>query len=925
MIILAPIEFILRNIFEFSYSITKNYGFSLILMSFVVTIGTYPLYYLADIWKKKEDNIQLEMKKEIDDIKRAFKGQKQFYMIQATYRFHNYKSWYALRAALGLLIQIPFFFAAYNMLSSYQGYAGHSFLCFTDLAKADGLLYGVNFLPILMTLVNILSSVIYSRSLSIKANKQLLILALVFFVFLYNSPAALLIYWTCNNLLSLVKSYFLNKNKPLSYIDSEEKRILKGLSIPVILYSIMIINLFIINHHREVTKELFLADILITILIFLFSSIYTKRIKESLTNLFCLLKQNILVTVFFCLALFLYLFKPDITIINITRLEVPLFLFCIFIYQISIINYFFPQYSLSFNKSDNKQLFLSFIFFNFVLSLGLPLKYYLQAPEEAGCKFSSILLTGVIVYIFISLITYLIIHKAKYTTILIGSFIIIASSINLLFPLNVGVISGFELTMKNNFLNVAFANFCKDLFIGFISFVVLFYLYTKKAALFKFIPIIVFLVATLQIFQLLYKNSSEESLPQKISETSTIPDKYLKMHALSPDKPNIIYICLDMFNGEYIPRIREDIPDFDRHFNGFTYYKDTLSISGWTVTSFGGSLYYGNDYSPINNNKNKTFIIDSGKQALVKLKSLLTDNGYDYSFINDSILHEVSVGAEKDFSIFAYYWCNKHNIKLGSVNKIPMLEMFSLFQLSPALLKFYIYNGANWVLYGEPYTKAWNRDNAIKTLSYLDLLPELSSATSDSSKFLFIRNELSHSPFGIDKNGELIDNSYPDEINKSFSSPDAAYYSCRKCIELLINYFTWLKENNLWDNSVIVLFSDHGNNCRDNNIPVINSNDEDEINYKSRANALYMIKPLNAKNDFYLDKETLKSNGDILYDVFEGLNIKNDIKPCTNDGVRYYSFMKIFEQYEQEKTEIDYASYKVTGSIFDKNSWEEIN
>ena len=257
MNILAPIEFILRNIFEFSYSITKNYGFSLILMSLVVTIGTYPLYYLADIWKKKEDNIQLEMKKEIDDIKRAFKGQKQFYMIQATYRFHNYKSWYALRAALGLLIQIPFFFAAYNMLSSYQGYAGHSFLCFTDLAKADGLLYGVNFLPILMTLVNILSSVIYSRSLSIKANKQLLILALVFFVFLYNSPAALLIYWTCNNLLSLVKSYFLNKNKPLSYIDSEEKRILKGLSIPVILYSIMIINLFIINHHREVTKELF--------------------------------------------------------------------------------------------------------------------------------------------------------------------------------------------------------------------------------------------------------------------------------------------------------------------------------------------------------------------------------------------------------------------------------------------------------------------------------------------------------------------------------------------------------------------------------------------------------------------------------------------------------------------------------------------
>ena len=396
------------------------------------------------------------------------------------------------------------------------------------------------------------------------------------------------------------------------------------------------------------------------------------------------------------------------------------------------------------------------------------------------------------------------------------------------------------------------------------------------------------------------------------------------MHSLSKDKTNIIYICLDMFNSEYISRMQNEIKDFSEKFKGFTYYKDTLSVSGWTETSFGGALYFGNEYSPLNNNLRKLYVRTAGQEALDKLKKLLSQNDYSANFINDIILREINLSAEADFSDFAYYWCHKNKIQLNSINKIPMLEMFSVFQFVPILLKSYVYDGSSWIFYGETFSFKWNRDNAIKTLSYLDLLPELSSNTAEKSNFLFIRTELPHQPFGIDENGNLINDDYPDPVNKSFYSSDAAYYSAKKTLKLLINYFDWMKNNQVWDNSIIVLFSDHGNNCFDNNIPIINQNSEEEKLYKSRANALYMIKPLNSTCDFFVDTETFKSNGDILYDIFNDLGIQSDIQPCTIDGIRKYSYMKRLKDIDEHKEIIDYASYEVSGSIFDKKSWIDL-
>ena len=48
------------------------------------------------------------MKPDIEHIKRNFKGDERFLLIQACYKIYDYKTIYAFRGTLGLLIQIPF-------------------------------------------------------------------------------------------------------------------------------------------------------------------------------------------------------------------------------------------------------------------------------------------------------------------------------------------------------------------------------------------------------------------------------------------------------------------------------------------------------------------------------------------------------------------------------------------------------------------------------------------------------------------------------------------------------------------------------------------------------------------------------------------------------------------------------------------------
>ena len=115
-----------------------------------------------------------------------------------------------MRSSFSLLLQIPFFIAAYRMLSAALVLKGTSFGPIEDLGAPDGMIrmgsIAVNLLPVLMTAINIISGTVYSKDMGLRAKLQLYITALVFLVLLYNSPSGLVLYWTLNNVFSLLKN-----------------------------------------------------------------------------------------------------------------------------------------------------------------------------------------------------------------------------------------------------------------------------------------------------------------------------------------------------------------------------------------------------------------------------------------------------------------------------------------------------------------------------------------------------------------------------------------------------------------------------------------------------------------------------------------------------------------------------------------------
>lgn len=126
-----PIEFILETIFYyFKVSTQSTYTVSVILVSLIINILSLPLYNIAEKWQQKERDMQAKMKPMIDNIKAVYKGDQAYLLIRTCQRINGYKTIYAFRGVLGLLIQIPFFLAGYNFFYKFNRSKYRKFLAY---------------------------------------------------------------------------------------------------------------------------------------------------------------------------------------------------------------------------------------------------------------------------------------------------------------------------------------------------------------------------------------------------------------------------------------------------------------------------------------------------------------------------------------------------------------------------------------------------------------------------------------------------------------------------------------------------------------------------------------------------------------------------------------------------------------------------
>ena len=209
-LIIGPLELLFELLYGLSRLLQEEPGISILLLSLAMNLLLLPLYRRADLIQEEEREKEKSLAAWAAHIKKTFKGDERYMMLQTYYRQNNYRPFHALKGLMPLLLEIPFFIAAYHFLSHLRELQGTAFGPIADLSAPDKLMtiggVTLHLLPILMTLINLLSGAVYTKGLRLRDKLQLYGMAVVFLVLLYESPSGLVLYWTCNNLFSLIKN-----------------------------------------------------------------------------------------------------------------------------------------------------------------------------------------------------------------------------------------------------------------------------------------------------------------------------------------------------------------------------------------------------------------------------------------------------------------------------------------------------------------------------------------------------------------------------------------------------------------------------------------------------------------------------------------------------------------------------------------------
>ncbi len=234
-IFIGPLQLIFEIIFSAAYRMIGHPGLAVVTLSLIMNVLILPLYRRSDAMQERARDTEEKLREGVTHIKKIFSGDERMMILQTYYRQNNYKPTNALQGSVSLLLEIPFFMAAYNFLSNVNALQGASLGPIMNLGVPDALItvgdICINLLPILMTLINVVSSAIYLKGFPLKTKIQLYGMAVFFLIFLYNSPSGLVFYWILNNLFSLGKNIVYKVSEKLlkgKIAVGEKKQNIKG-------------------------------------------------------------------------------------------------------------------------------------------------------------------------------------------------------------------------------------------------------------------------------------------------------------------------------------------------------------------------------------------------------------------------------------------------------------------------------------------------------------------------------------------------------------------------------------------------------------------------------------------------------------------------------------------------------------------------
>jgi len=836
-IIISPLVQIIEFMYVLFYKVTKSEVFSVLGVSLTVSFLSLPLYMMAERLQNVERETINRLRRGVNKIKSVFSGDEQFMILSTFYRQNHYHPLYSLRNSIGLIVQIPFFIAAYTFLSHLDALSGVSFLFIKDISLPDSLFhignFSVNILPIVMTLINCTAGFVYTQSLSVRDKIQVYGIAFVFLILLYNSPAALVLYWTLNNIFSLIKHIFYKIKNPL-----------KVLYIVICaVFSFSILYILLVFKNRQFSYRLIIVFLLS---LFYFLPLFLKGFdylyKNILSKIFQNRKYMVILFLLSCLTLFILagLYIPS-SVIASSPDE-----FC-----------FIENHSSPFSYIVHSNLF----FFGFFVLWPVSI-FFLFSDKIKSC----------LVFIVVSLALIF----SVYTVVFSGDYGVIDN----LFNFNsTGVL---KTGITQAFLSV--------LALFFILFLLFFLIGKNKITyITSFLSILIISFTVISFINIIKINNAYNLLSVRMSNASE-KASIDPIFSLSKENKNVIVFMADGAVNEFVPVIFAEHPEIERQFDGFTLFKNTASYSNHTLMGV-PPIWGGYEYTPAEMNKKKDIpLVEKHNQALLTIPLLLVEAGFnvtvtDPSWANYSWISDISI-YDKYEKINAYNTIWKYT-SLWYEKNMPDKKEFTYKRIMRNIIWFSFLKMNNPLLRLIIYDKSWywSTDeqsntiiNFINSYAVLDFLPELTAFDSAEQSALLITNEATHEGawLGPDFN--------PSEKKSSMGNSKYAshikYHSNTAFYLKMGEWFDLFRKNGVYNNTRIIIVADHGGKMKDF---IIDEPFPEKGESREFYNPVFLYKDFNSHGTLAINNDFM-TNADVPFFALNGL-LENPVNPFTGNSI----------------------------------------
>ncbi len=900
-LLIGPLKLVFEVLFDYANRITGHPGTAIVFLSLAMNLLVLPLYRRADAMQEASRDTEARLHDGVAHIKKSFSGDERMMMLQTYYRQNNYRPTDALHGSVSLLLEIPFFLAAYQFLSHLELLQGVAFGPIADLGAPDGLLVlgglSINLLPLLMTAVNLISGAVYLKGFPLKAKAQLYAMALVFLVFLYGSPAALTFYWTLNNLFSLVKNIFYKLKHP--------GRVLSWLSAAA--GAALLLFAVFLYRAGPLRRRVMIAGLGLALLLPLFLPLLKKlplfrgeREPRPDRRLFWLGAAFLTVLVGLLIPSALLASSPQ---------------------EFTDISYFYhPLWYLASSLSMAAGFFLVW--------LGV---FYWLASLRGKCLFE------------------------KLIWVLCGGML----TDYMFFGTDLGLITSF-LQFENGLEFSRTEQLVNLLVLAAAAAVLLLFSVKWRRAVKGLLAVALVSLSLMSARNLAVISSAVEEITPVVA--SGVRDPQL---SLSKTGKNVVVLMLDRAMGQYIPYLFQEKPELEEQFDGFTYYDNVISFGGFT--NFGSpALFGGYEYTPVEMNRRSELpLVEKQNEALKLLPALFSENGYAVTVCDPVYANYQAV---PDLSIYDGYPGIKAYITKGWFNDPAEMELsiqnrhrsffcYSLMKTMPLFLQPTIYGNS---LYHQPdpynagggiYVSQTMEGMSVSTgykdafmVSYrvLENMVEMTRFTDGGQgSVLLMTNDTPHEPMLLQEPDyvpalEVDNRAYDAEHSSRFtvngrtlkvtSGYQMSHYQANMAALLRLgSWFDYLRENGVYDNTRIILASDHGQRLYQ--LDELNLGGEGKIDAGFYF-PLLMVKDFDSQG-FTVSSEFM-TQADVPTLALEGL-IEDPVNPFTGNPVSS-SEKTAHEQYiivsndwsiafNNGSTFLPAQWLSVKDSIWDKDNW----